>query len=850
MSIMFRNSNAALEKELAAEDYRAHPVRNRLAILAVALCAVMIIITFSVGIGLAQTVSRSMGASPGPGADSASLCGDEEILGRIREQPQVEWAAYVRRCSSTRLHNREFNPLDVYLLAADEVHYDKNMVDLIVGSYPEQANEILLSDTISERLGLEQQVEISYSLKVVVERGGEQVEQEIPMTVCGYYRNPIRNCADIYEEIYTSDQFIDTYNPELPGGYDTIYVKLNNLNPLKFGHDTEKKLSELNEIVEANGTSYKMSDMTLTVIIPVILIVACIMLCGYFFIYNIFDISIVNDIRFYGELKTIGMSSRQLRRMLLWQMNRIAFYGIVIGGLAGSIIGQTASGQIVGTFAENIAMYYQPAGAFQTFLLGGVFAWITLLISTLKPFRVACMISPVEAARYRAKRKKGVFSVLSFALSGMLFLIVYTVAIGFSVEAQIDRRRNTDFQIRHKGIMWSQNEPFEPISSGLVERLQDLEFAEDLKIYYIGRTKPDYFEMDGLYWYTTSAEITAEGEIARDQIAYVKSQLPDTADEARAVRLNERGNLSINVVGMEAGSLEEEMRYNSVLEGSIDEKKFEDGGYMIYLRSFNDRNEDQDKEMEYAVHAGDEVSVTFYDDVADRYVDKKFTVMAVIMNQDTYGAGNVNRSNIWLTQDAFKSIYSDYENLVGAITFNGADHAKDGSALSEREKQKIVEQVLKEDGNLQLMLDSVYQDRVHFTEMKRTITVFGMFLSVLVGLIGIANIINTVTTDVIARKVEYAAMQSIGMTGAQMQSDIFRKYAVYIFTALGLATVTGAALSYMIGSSVMFNFSWVALVQAVLIFLCFSVLLCVVMARVLTKVMNRKSIVERLREVV
>ncbi|MBD5450859.1 MAG: FtsX-like permease family protein [Lachnospiraceae bacterium] len=850
MSIMFRNSNAALEKELAAEDYRAHPVRNRLAILAVALCAVMIIITFSVGIGLAQTVSRSMGASPGPGADSASLCGDEEILGRIREQPQVEWAAYVRRCSSTRLHNREFNPLDVYLLAADEVHYDKNMVDLIVGSYPEQANEILLSDTISERLGLEQQVEISYSLKVVVERGGEQVEQEIPMTVCGYYRNPIRNCADIYEEIYTSDQFIDTYNPELPGGYDTIYVKLNNLNPLKFGHDTEKKLSELNEIVEANGTSYKMSDMTLTVIIPVILIVACIMLCGYFFIYNIFDISIVNDIRFYGELKTIGMSSRQLRRMLLWQMNRIAFYGIVIGGLAGSIIGQTASGQIVGTFAENIAMYYQPAGAFQTFLLGGVFAWITLLISTLKPFRVACMISPVEAARYRAKRKKGVFSVLSFALSGMLFLIVYTVAIGFSVEAQIDRRRNTDFQIRHKGIMWSQNEPFEPISSGLVERLQDLEFAEDLKIYYIGRTKPDYFEMDGLYWYTTSAEITAEGEIARDQIAYVKSQLPDTADEARAVRLNERGNLSINVVGMEAGSLEEEMRYNSVLEGSIDEKKFEDGGYMIYLRSFNDRNEDQDKGMEYAVHAGDEVSVTFYDDVADRYVDKKFTVMAVIMNQDTYGAGNVNKSNIWLTQEAFKSIYSDYENLVGAITFNGADYAKDGSALSEQEKQEGVEQVLQEDGNLQLMLDSVYQNRLHFTEMKRTITVFGMFLSVLVGLIGIANIINTVTTDVIARKVEYAAMQSIGMTGTQMQSDIFRKYAVYIFTALGLATVTGTALSYMIGSSVMFNFSWVALVQAVLIFLCFSVLLCVVMARVLTRVMNRKSIVERLREVV
>lgn len=310
MSIMFRNSNGALEKELAAEDYKAHPVRNRLAVLAVALSAILLSVTFSVGIGFVQTSARAMGASPGPGCDSAAIFGDEEILEKVRKQPQVDWAAYVRRCSSTRLHNREFQPLDVYLLAADEVHYDKNMVDLLVGTYPQTANEILLSDTMSDRLGLEQQLGVHYTLKVVVQKDEEQVEEEIPMTVCGYYRNPIRNCADVYEEIYTDESFIDVYNPELPAGYDTIYVKLNNLNPLKFGHDRGKKLFELNEIVEGNGGQYKNSDMTLLVIIPMFLIIVCIMFCGYFFIYNIFDISVVNDIQFYGELKTIGMSSK------------------------------------------------------------------------------------------------------------------------------------------------------------------------------------------------------------------------------------------------------------------------------------------------------------------------------------------------------------------------------------------------------------------------------------------------------------------------------------------------------------------------------------------------------------
>lgn len=158
--------------------------------------------------------------------------------------------------------------------------------------------------------------------------------------------------------------------------------------------------------------------------------------------------------------------------------------------------------------------------------------------------------------------------------------------------------------------------------------------------------------------------------------------------------------------------------------------------------------------------------------------------------------------------------------------------------------------MLGEDGNLQLKLDSAYQESVYFMEMKRTITVFGAFLTAIVGLIGIANIINTVTTDVMARKVEYAAMQSIGMTGRQMEQDIFRKYAVYIFTALLLAVVIGAGISYMVGAGVVFNFSLAALVTAILIFLMFSVVLCVVMARVLTKVMNKRSIVERLRAVV
>ena len=140
--------------------------------------------------------------------------------------------------------------------------------------------------------------------------------------------------------------------------------------------------------------------------------------------------------------------------------------------------------------------------------------------------------------------------------------------------------------------------------------------------------------------------------------------------------------------------------------------------------------------------------------------------------------------------------------------------------------------------------------RVQNTETKRSMTAFGILLAVIVGLIGVANMVNTVTTDVMARKVEYAAMQSIGMTGRQMKRDIFEKYAVLVATALGLATVAGAALAYKVGAQPGFNFSAGAFVQALMIFVVISAGLCVVMAQVLTWGMNRRSIVERLREVV
>jgi len=153
----------------------------------------------------------------------------------------------------------------------------------------------------------------------------------------------LEGLASIYEEIYTSQAFLEQKVPQMEQEPATVYVKF------KDGRLKDTIAGELYDIaalVEASGVEYKMDNgFTILYLVAVLLFVFVVMFCGYLLIYNIFYISIVNDIRFFGMLKTIGTTAKQIRIEAVGSRNR-GRAGSGLSGWACGISGRTCKDKL------------------------------------------------------------------------------------------------------------------------------------------------------------------------------------------------------------------------------------------------------------------------------------------------------------------------------------------------------------------------------------------------------------------------------------------------------------------------------------------------------------------------
>ena len=285
--------------------------------------------------------------------------------------------------------NSEGRESSIVIQYYDETEWEqhfKEAISNIHGSYPTKENEIMLSKDALEQLGitdptLQMEIPLSY-----YDKDGEQ--QKI-FLLSGWFHSYTGTGMAFVSESYCTNA---GYTLQENG---TLSLTLNKM-PGDF-YQIQKDIS-LNDNQYFNG-SVSMSSSNGSMIVMVILLVLFIVGSGYLLIYNVLYISISKDTRFYGLIKTIGTTQKQIKWLVKMQAFKFACIGIPVGVVLAAAVSFALvplflqQGYEQGRSSMDAVVFFHPA----IFILSIIFSAATVWMACNAPAKAAARISPVEA---------------------------------------------------------------------------------------------------------------------------------------------------------------------------------------------------------------------------------------------------------------------------------------------------------------------------------------------------------------------------------------------------------------------------------------------------------------------
>lgn len=557
-----RNNNRAVIRKISGKSLKNNRMRNIFAVLAIILTGMLFTSVFSLCSGMIQVAQEQTMREVGGKFHAGLKRATEEQYERISSDPSV------KRCS-----------YDIFLGYAEnvmkrqaELRYipdEKDLEDYFIileeGRLPMEEDEIVVDTIVMDEFQLPHKVGEKIQLSFYF--CGEFIEKEF--TVSGWYEGDyVSHASELFlSEAFwrelrgerTDAYFLDWYetHPEYGGvGLRQINLFFSNTSKLE-----EKVCTVIENAGYVPGTeldygvNWAYMQSRLESVDPLTYVflgaaVIVILIAGYLIIYNIFQISVVSDIRFYGLLKTIGTTKRQIRRLVNRQAFMLSIIGIPIGILLGYAIGKWLLPFTMSfmQYQTDISLNFDPL----VILLGAVFSIITVFLSCRKPGKIAGSVSPVEAVKYtegnggmKSKRRKARnFSVFAMAIANLgrnkkktsvvvaaisLSIILLTVVMtgvgSFRIEKFLEDRMIGDF------VLGSVN-----ITSGY----RDGDFDIDKDYLAMADEQSGIIEKNEMYWYNYGM-----ASIEMDDAALERYR---KLDEAGKLERNENTELRLNKV--------------------------------------------------------------------------------------------------------------------------------------------------------------------------------------------------------------------------------------------------------------------------------------------------------------
>lgn len=856
-------------KRLAVKSFSASRTRNIMAIAAIILTAVLFTAIFTIGLGLIKHTEQSSMQQAGGDAHGAIKDLSQEQYDILKKHPLI------KECgrdivTAYSVNNQEFLKRHVEMHYIDKDFYPHWFIDIIEGRAPEKADEILLDKKSIQLLGAEPVAGCQVTLEIQVHMQSKPVKRTF--TVSGITKPSegmnvgFAIVPEAYIEKYAGEIAEDgnknNYSSTGKISMHVIFANSMNIQEKLNQVITESGFSvdaESGNYIESNANWAYMSggaESDPVTIIGIMAAILLVMMAGYLIIYNIFQISIIHDIRYYGLLKTTGTTGRQIKKILRRQALWLCLAGIPAGLLAGFFAGRfflpviLLSEKADGTV--NVPVSSHP----WIFICSAAFTIITVLISEWKPGKIAAKVSTVEALRYTEYGKKNkkpkkttdggriihmafsnlgrskgrtVIVVCSLSLTIILMNSVYTITNSINRETFLSKMILSECIIGNS-VLW--NNHYRPYDKKTAKE-------ESLSESFISAcTSHESFKDGGrIYMSISDVHMPVESWEIPDNIQTDKNGVPGQYEPAFKQFIPfygyEEGAYNVEMHGIERFVLSK----MTVVEGETDKDviwdKLGTGRYIIY--AVDDNNSVLKDSVKH--HAGDKITLEYNDKVT-----KEYEIISVV-KRHSYSLSNRISSNFsyYVSADEFKA------NLSGQLLMSFLFDTKEGQ---QDKMEEFLKNYTSEEEPL-MAYESRSTNEGSFNEIVGMITVTGTGLSGIIGLIGILNFMNVIITSIATRKREFAMMEAIGMTKRQLKGLLRTEGMFYSVLSIVFSLVAGTIFSLTairtIGGSIWFidyKFTLLPVLLTCPVLLAFGVL----MPGVAFALRKKESITEQIRE--
>lgn len=754
----------------------------------------------------------------------------------------------------------EYKPY-IFVMEYDKKGLEQGGVTLLEGRMPENSNEIVIPEhliksgkinyTIGEKItlnlgkrqtkdGLEltqedalltdesEETESSSKSKSETEDLEEIVDtKEHTYTIVGIIeRSNYKGIEGFSAPGYTAISYMDNENDINTANISVLYSNLK---------DFQKKTEDIKSVIEKNiGSSVTVSynsslidyeggvsDTTMASLYSVgAVVIVIIILSSVFVIRNSFSISVSEKTKQYGMLSSIGATKKQIKKSVLYEGFYIGIIGIPLGILCGMlavVILLQVVNVLLGDSLNEKCVFSIPILAI---IASIVISAITIYLSCILPARRASKISPIEAIRGNDDIKIKAKKVKTSKITKKLF------GIGGVIASKNLKRNKKKYRTTVISLVVS--------ISIFISLSSFLDYGGKIVNVYYKDLGCDISVYDGTV--ENYNEITKLDNVEEYSYSYMTE-----------------GSVDINKYGSEFGKriAEDSEETNSITIVLINNDYFKKFIEHLGIQSTNYKD------------------IAILEDDAYEYIDEK-TVFENYYSLKTGDSIEITLTNgekrtIKISKKTderpmgYKNVYSN-----GGYLFVSEDFIQDksdkksfhvgGLLIKSQNPDELENEInnLKKTNNLysKLYINNISK---YVEENQKIILLISIFLYgfiAVITLIGVTNIFNTITTNMILRSKEFANLKSVGMTTKEFNRMIRLESILYGLKSLLIGIPLGLIGSYCIYNGIAkgLDFGYILPLKSIIIAIIFVFIIVGLTMKYSLNKINKQNIIETIRE--